>query len=522
MRQIRFTLWHIMLVIALVLGMISAVQAAAHTLLPRWSSPGLLTLLALVVLDATLTQRLVVQQRLSLSEQGTIRVVEVVLLVVAARITSLIAEGQPLLGLAQVWLRDPLAFFDGRFAEYAVAAALSWVVTTLLTQSVLELEAEPPHAVNNLMAIDEAALLQDRTLALARFDQLWLICVLLALAGAAVALRQVSLLGALAAWSTALPLLGVLMCVLAGLLLHSQGQLDQLQYGWRVQATSVEADVVRRWWRASWLLIAAALLLGLGLSSWLRIVPPPPLVPVINAILVVLTLLLAIVIGLFSLLLLPFAWLLSLFAGEAAPSWPQVPPIAPPQISVGPTERPLLPALIFWGCVVLLLGVALVRYVQQRQSLVALLGRWRGTRWLVRWLAESWQELESWGALALTTLRRRLRRRQRPPGRPQQPRGRSAHIRALYRRLVRVAGERGVAHPRSQTAYEFRRAAETALPPATDDIARLTEVYVRAEYGPTPPQPEDVRQARGAWRRIERVVARSGSRLRRATGKRPR
>jgi hypothetical protein len=86
---------------------------------------------------------------------------------------------------------------------------------------------------------------------------------------------------------------------------------------------------------------------------------------------------------------------------------------------------------------------------------------------------------------------------------------------------VRAAEERGVTHPRSQTAYEFRAAARAALPPATDDITHLTDVYVEAEYGPQPPQPEDVRRARSAWRRIERIFARTSGRLRKSAARKP-
>lgn len=522
MRLIRFTLWQVLLVLVLVLGVVSPMLAALHTLLPQWIAPWLLPLLLVVAIDATLTQRVVVQERLNLSEQGTLRAVEAVLLVVAVRAASGLAEGLSLPRLAEPWLRDPLAFFGGRFTEYALAAGLTWSLTTTLAQTVLDLEAEPPRMTTSLMSSEESTLLQDRTLALARFDRLWLTCVLVSLAGAAVIVRQLPIMQALTSWRTVQPLLAVLGCLLSGFLLHSQGQLEQLQYSWHIQETRVDADVSGRWRRASWLLIGAALLLGLLLSTTLRIVPPPPLVALTNLLLVVLTLLLAVVIALFSLILLPFAWLLSWLSGDALPSMPLLPPIQPPQIPTATPERPLLPALLFWGCVLLLVVIAGLRYAQQRQSLLALLGRWRGTRWLLSWLMNTWSELDSWRVLAVETLRQRWRRRQRSSRHRLPPRGTSAQVRALYQRLVRTAEERGVTHPRSQTAYEFRSAAEAVLPPASDDIADLTEVYVQAEYGPAPPRPEDVRHARSAWRRIERIAARTGSRLRGAVRRRRR
>lgn len=517
MRTIRFSMWQILLVVTLMLSVASTVITALHGLLPSWSSPWLLPLLALVIIDATLTQRVVVQERLSLAEQGALRLVELVLLAVAIRAASALAEGVSLLSVAEPWLRDPFAFFDGRFGEYTVAAILAWVPATLLAQTVLDLEAEAPHINTALMSSEESALLQDRMLAVARFDRLWLLCMLLTLTGAALVLRQQSLVAALTSWGTAQPLLAVLGCLLAGFLLHSQGQLDQLQYGWHLQQTSVDVEVPRRWRRMSWLLIGVALLLGLVLSRVLPLVPPPPLVLLTNALLLILTLLLAIVIGLFSLILFPFAWLLSWLSGDPVPAMPAIPTIQPPQIPLAPVERPLLPGLIFWLCVLVLVIIAALHYVQQRQSLRALMMRWPGTRWLLRWLDTLWHEFDQWRTLVVATVRERLRRRP-TPRRQLRPRGNSAQIRALYRRLVRAAEERGVPHPRSQTAYEFRSAAEAALPPATDDIANLTDVYVAAEYGPAPPQPADVRRARSAWRRIERIFARTSSRLRRSAG----
>ncbi|MBV9792066.1 MAG: DUF4129 domain-containing protein, partial [Chloroflexi bacterium] len=63
--------------------------------------------------------------------------------------------------------------------------------------------------------------------------------------------------------------------------------------------------------------------------------------------------------------------------------------------------------------------------------------------------------------------------------------------------------------PRSQTPYEFRAALGQALPPVDADAGALTDVYVAAEYGPQPAQPNDVRRARKHWRRIKQLSVRS-------------
>jgi hypothetical protein len=170
----------------------------------------------------------------------------------------------------------------------------------------------------------------------------------------------------------------------------------------------------------------------------------------------------------------------------------------------------LLPALIFWTCIVILVGVAVLRYVQQRQDLRAWLGRWRGTRWLMRLFGNAWQDLRDWSALAVQTIQRRLQRPRRvSSSRVPQPTGSQAQLRQLYRRMVRSAQRSGVPHPRSQTPYELRTALGKALPPVDTDAGALTDVYVTAEYGPQPAQPSDVRRARKHWRRIKQLTVRS-------------
>jgi hypothetical protein len=501
-----------LLVSALVLGTITALLSGIESVIPQLRYPWLLSLLALTTIDAVITQRLVARERLSIGEQGTIRAVEWLLLAVAIRVASLGLESDTWLHLLQPWLRDPLAFFSGQFVAYFWPTLLTWILASVVAASVLSFETELPRAGVRSLPSEEAAVLDDRAAALATFDRYWLSCTLLALAGAALALPQTPLLVALQSWPTSRPVLAVLSCLIAGLALHSQGQLDRLRYGWQIEQLSVADDVPRRWGRGSTLLIITACAIGLVLSQGTLWVPPPPVVPVLNLLMVIVTLIVTLIVAIFGLLLFPFAWLLSLLTGTTAPSGPVVPPITPPQFTPPPSDRPLLPALIFWVCVVLLIGVALLRYAQQRQDLQSWLSQRPGLRWLMQLLGMAWQDLRSWSALAAQTIQRRFRRSRRLPS-PQaaQPVGSQAQLRLLFKRMVRSAARRGVAHSRSQTPYEFRAALGQVLPSIDNDAAALTEVYVAAEYGPQPAQPSDVRRARKHWQRIKQSIARSGS-----------
>jgi len=514
MRRLHFDLRQMGLVVLVTLGTAMALGAGMRAVGFAMPLPLVYVLLIIVAADATVTQRLVYQQRLSLSEQLSIRAIEIALLIVVVRVVSLAAEPGGLQAAIEPWLRDPLAFFGGSFLHYLVASIGVWIAAAMLSHAVLQLEVEPPRAGVRGLENEERAALQDRALALAAFDRLWMLCLSLATVGAAVALFRTPLLVALGSPAGIWPLLGIILVVLGGFRLHSQGMLEQLQYGWQIEQAEVQPAVVQRWRRASWLLIGSAAVVGLLLANVIRFTPPPPLVPLANFLLSAMAVLLALIIGIFSLLLLPFAWLLSLLSGGGAPPRPAMPRIQPPQIAEQAGERPLLPALIFWGCIVVLVGLALMRYLREREDVRALLKRWPGLQRVLAWFGATWSDARAWGALVAETVRRRLRRPRRQKTRRLQPRDARGQLRVLYRRMLRAAEQRGVSHPASQTPFEFRDALRDALPPTDVDASGLTSAYISAEYGPQPASGADVRSARLHWRRLERLFKLAGRRKR--------
>lgn len=508
MREFRLTIWHLLLIVVIVVGSCAGVLAGARAFLPTWQAPWLLPLLVLVAVDAVVTQWLAERERHQWSEQTVLRVVEAALLIVATRIASLVADGAPL-GALTTWLRDPLAFFGGRWSEYALVAALTWITATLLTHRVLQLDTEPPHPQTSKFPIDQAVLLNERTVELLRFDRLWLTLVVFGVAGAVAALFRAPLLQVISSPASLGLLVGVLGCVLAGVLLHSEGQLDFLRFRWQIEQLDIAPAVTPRWRTTTALLAGGAIVLALVLGGLVRYVPPPPpLVPVLNLFFGLVVLLTWLVVALITLLLLPFAWLISLLRGKQTAPVPRfTPPPLPPTEHFTP-ERPLLPALIFWGCVILLLGLAVLRYLQQRSDLRALLNRWRGWRWLAALWRRAADDLRGWGELARERLQR-LRRTPRPraPARPPV-RGSRAQVRALYRRMVQLGARRGVHYGASQTPYEWSRRLRTTVPTIDQEAQGLTDAYVAAEYGPTVPSSGELQQARRWWRRIVQVLGR--------------
>ena len=194
MRRLHFDLRQMGLVVLVTLGTAMAIGSGMRAVGFETPLPLIYLLLVIVAGDAVVTQRLAHRQRLSLTEQFSIRAIELALLIVAVRIVSLAAEQGGLLAAIEPWLRDPLAFFGGRFMEYLVAAIVVWVTATGISNAVLQLEVEPPRAGVRGQEHEERAALQDRAQALASFDRLWMLCLWLALVSAAIALLGTPLL----------------------------------------------------------------------------------------------------------------------------------------------------------------------------------------------------------------------------------------------------------------------------------------------------------------------------------------
>jgi hypothetical protein len=76
-------------------------------------------------------------------------------------------------------------------------------------------------------------------------------------------------------------------------------------------------------------------------------------------------------------------------------------------------------------------------------------------------------------------------------------------IRQAYRRMLKLADERGFSHRRWETPWMYGRSLSRRLPDIADPIAALTRAYNLARYSPLPPDQSAVDQAREALSRIE-------------------
>ena len=76
-------------------------------------------------------------------------------------------------------------------------------------------------------------------------------------------------------------------------------------------------------------------------------------------------------------------------------------------------------------------------------------------------------------------------------------------VRQLYRRLLHWAATHGWPRPTYQTPYEYLYALEKALPESGEALHRITQHYVSARYGLSPPSEEELRQLRQSWHQVK-------------------
>lgn len=269
-----------------------------------------------------------------------------------------------------------------------------------------------------------------------------------------------------------------------------------------------------RWTRTSWLIICgvalAALLLprsyGLGLLDTIR--------AVLNVFGYIFAVLGYAVISFFGLLLLIPAWLMSLFTAEGAATPPvreplPPPPPPPPEVT---SEPRLLAALIFWMCMLMLIGYALWIVAQRHPGILRALTSHGPLASLLRWVRTFWRDTRVWAGQATQAVQARLRRPQRSIDARQAPWLRLSRlaprelIRYFYRSTLQRAAARGLKRQPAETPYEYKETLTHVLPEAQPDIAALTDSFVNAQYSPKPIDTDDARRARGPWERMRRAL----------------
>ncbi|HWQ13686.1 MAG TPA: DUF4129 domain-containing protein [Roseiflexaceae bacterium] len=517
-----------LLTAVMIAALVTAIAGAVRRFAPGWRPELLIGVCFLIALETGFVHYTARRERMSLGELARYLVPELFVMAVLMRAAATLstpagggAVGIPAAFAADLerWLYDPLSVFEPLFVLYCIAGLLVGALAHASLRDLAELAPRPfetPEALSEGSRRYLVQLAEDRSAAIRRVGRRFLLggmVLLLALGLEAVNLER---LGGRGMPISAPSTVGTLVYVVAGFLLYSQARLALLRARWQQEGAQVADTVARRWNRSSWLLIIAVV----GGAALLPRTYGRGLLETLNAGLALvgyaLALLGYLVLWLFGMIVALPAWLLSLLLPAGGPVTPPAPPPAPPLPPEVTREPRLLPALVFWLCM-LALAVYAARIVAQRHPglLRAILSRGPLAR-LLGWLASLWGDASSWAGQVAQAAREMLRKAADAP--PRSP-FRAIRLNALtprelvryfYRSTLRRASQRGVGRRSGQTPYEYEAALMRLLPEAEPDIANLTEAFVLAQYTRRPVGAAEARQARGPWQRLRRALRVAG------------
>jgi hypothetical protein len=500
---------------AVMLAALTAVVAGAiRRFVPTWQPGYLVAACLLVALEIGIVHNVARAERMWTAEMLRYLVPELTVLLVLMRVAATLSLGATTLAAdARIWLYDPLSIFDTLFLFYIIAGLLVGSLAHAGMRDLTELSPQPfegpgPQGEDSRRYAMIAA--ADRAQALRRINGRFVtggVLLLCALGLEAVNIEQIAGPSRpISSFSAG----GAVFYLISGCLMYSHSRLALLQARWKLEDVAVAANVAGRWRRMSLLLIGGvvgvALLLprayGLGLLDTLR--------GLLGLVGYGLALLGYVVLWFFSLLALIPALLLSLLSRDQGTEARAIPPFVPPDTPPPVVHEPrLLPALVFWACMLFLAGYAFWIVVQRHPGLLQALTRRGPLAWLLRRVGLLWDDSRAWASLVaartLTALRRpvALPRRRIPALRLRRLAPRELVL-YFYRSTMRRAAQHGLGRGGGQTPYEYRATLAQHLPDVEQEIDELTESFFGAQYSPRPIDPDHARRARRPWERVRR------------------
>lgn len=505
---------------ALVLAaLVAGLAGPLRRFVPGWDPRYLVGVCFVVALLAGLIHQTVRRERMWSSELLRYVVPELVLVLVLVRIATTLSLGATTLAADGLrWFYDPLGLFDAWMLGGLAVGMLVGITAHLSAQNLAELAPTS----GDIPAADDQhvgrVLSEDRSAALARISQRFIfggVALLLALALEVVNIQQIA--------GPSLPLsdlsaAAALCYLISGLLLYSQARLALLQTRWQLDGARVAEGVARRWTGASWLLVGGVALLALVLPRSYAMGLLDTLRAALGLLGYGITVVGYVVVWLLSLLALLPAWLLTLLAPQSMPRGEsfEPPPLNAPPPPQAVHQPQFLPALLFWICMLLLVGYALA-IVARRYPLPlrALLGS--GPLGLVRaWLLARWAAARGWSRAVAERVRQQPPQTARVAPRRRRLRlGQVAPrdlVRYFYRSVLQRAAAGGWARRRGQTPYEYAERLARDLPETQTDLRELTDAFVIARYSQQAIGVEEARQARRPWQRLRRALRGVGRR----------
>jgi hypothetical protein len=449
------------------------------------------------------------------------RAAELLVFIVLMRLLAWAFTGSwPDLETWKTFLFEPLMIFvDGLFLGTTIALIVVWQMVIQTTRLFGELALDRAEAAYYARTFDGHGLetrptITDRGKLIALFLQQWLFGGLILVVCAALSTFDLQDSAAIRSFfgigRLPLPqqmLLSLISYFLTGFLLLSQGRLALLNARWLINGVQKNEQLERSWYRFSlWLLVVVAFVaafLPLGSTIALgRIVAA-----IIQGVTAVITFIIALLIGLLSLLFTA--------SNESANFYPA--PTAEPLFLPTPSSPAetsetikMVTSSAFWAVAIVLTVLAFMFFLRERGMAI------NKNTWRQWWTAVTlwWQSLWQSVSHKVTTTRQAIQsRRQRPAKKrlnlPEMRRfirlsalSPRDQLRYFYLSTVERAGQRGVNRQQSETPLEFARDLKENWPDAEADVEKLTDAFLQAQYSPQPIEAKQVNPIKVHWKRL--------------------
>lgn len=478
---------------------------------PAWRGAYFLVGMLLTAAEAIFSYRLLKRRQLRGLDVLRYRLAEAAVLVLLLKLLSF-GEKRP----ARIWSelllmwQDPLNFINIEFYVLLVLALVAWLAAT---DTIDDFEA----------LYDPAQFYSEHVLPLSslagRFY--WGGVMLVLVSGVTQWLSRAGLSSLIDFRRPSLGgvILNVLVYFILGLVLLSQAHLTRLQVRWSIQRITVTGDLARQWARYG------LILLGLvGLVAFL--LPTSYSLGFLETFGFFFQLLLGWLIFLlqllFFLLLLPLAWLLSLFGQELALTPMAAPPATLQPGNSGGATRPawldILRSLLFWLVIATVAWYLVKNYFADHPELGRGLGRIKFLGAALALLARLWRRLAGLARLGWDRVLTTAIFRESGPSPVSRSRYRRwAGLGSLtarekvvyyYLNILERVQKGGLARRPPQTPFEFEPELSQAAPEAEQEVSILTQAFVQARYSRQELNETQAGLARVLWQRIRQALNR--------------
>ncbi len=294
------------------------------------------------------------------------------------------------------------------------------------------------------------------------------------------------------------------------LILLSQSQFAVLRGQWLWHKTPVSPNLAEKWlgYAGIFLLVLTALALLLPTSYTLGF---------LESLQTVLNFFWSLLIGIFSLITLPFRWLLNLLNPGSDVTAPSEPPAEQETIPQPLPDGTLpwlevLKSVVFWAALIGIIGYTIWFYVRRTPRLAAFASRLRPFGWLSNlwaWLRRQVGGLSKAAGTAAASLRKSLnalrtravatRRGTRFNFKQATPR---QQVMYFYLQLLEKAAARGLVRKPSQTPAQYEATLTASLAEVEPDVRGITEAFSEARYSRHEIPAEESGLVRQMWNRI--------------------